>query len=292
MQLEKIITLANAKTRLLFLAMERSLRAVDCTLPLWVIPYDEKRFDLPPNAHWWEIPDITEWIKTHNLHPFLKKLQCFTNAAYQFVDTDVIFLRNPEKVLAPHTGFITCCGHWHNAESTCTAESLALLKAKSTTWQKHTFNAGQFACDQILYTFENLKEIAQRFPQTCLPPAKAYYSDQPALNLLLAYSKTAVKNLSLVEPLLESSWAGDYTGEDFEKYWKTHERIPYILHWAGQKMSPQSPISRLFFQYLSQAEKEEYVKTLQLSSPSFFKKTLTSLRVAKNAFMHSFCNPS
>jgi hypothetical protein len=47
MKIEKIITLANNKVRLRFLAMERSLRATGCQLPLLVIPYDDKLFELP-----------------------------------------------------------------------------------------------------------------------------------------------------------------------------------------------------------------------------------------------------
>jgi hypothetical protein len=38
MKIDKIISMANQKVRLRFLAMERSLRATGCQLPLWVIP--------------------------------------------------------------------------------------------------------------------------------------------------------------------------------------------------------------------------------------------------------------
>ncbi len=291
MQLEKIITLANARTRLFFLAMERSLRASGCTLPLWVIPYDAERFDLPKNAQWWEVPELNDWIQRQNLHPFLKKYQCFTTHAYQFVDTDVIFLRNPQTILAPYAGFITCCGHWHNVEATCTSQSLSLLKNISTTWQKQSFNAGQFACESILYTAENLKAKALSLSPTCVPAAKPYFSDQPALNLLVACTKIKVTNLTLSEPFLESSWAGDYPGEDFERYWKHPEKMPYLIHWAGKKMDPSVPISRLFFQYLTQAEKESYLAQYMPPSVSLFTRMYKSLRVAKNAFKDSFFAP-
>lgn len=288
MQLEKIITLASARTRLLFLAMERSLRATGCMLPLWVIPYNAERFDLPKNAQWWTVPELSDWIQQHKLHPFLKKYQCLTTHSYQFVDTDVVFLRNPQTILAPHTGFITCCGHWHNPEATCTSQSLSLLKKISTTWQKQSFNAGQFACDSILYTAESLKARASHLAPTCVPPAKPYFSDQPALNLLIAWSQIKVTNLTLSEPFLESSWAGDYLGEDFESYWKNPEKMPYLIHWAGKKMDPSVPISRLFFQYLTQAEKESYLANSIPSSTCLFSRIYKSLRVAKNAFKDSF----
>lgn len=291
MQLEKIITLANARTRLFFLAMERSLRATGCWLPLWVIPYNQERFDLPNNAHWWECPELEGWINRHALHPMLKQSQCLLTAQYQFVDTDVIFLRNPETVLAPHEGFISCCSHWHNPEHTYTSESLPLFKKRSTTWQRYVFNAGQFACDKTLYTVEALKEQAAAFPLTCMPPHTAFFQPQPALNLLVLLSGIAVKNLTLAWPHLESSWAGDYPGEDFESYWKNPEKMPYLLHWAGKKMDPNGPISRLFFQYLTQAEKASYLANYTPPSVSFLTKCYKSLRVAKNAFKDSFLSP-
>ena len=62
MKLECIVTMASAAVRLRFLAMERSLRAVGCTLPLRVIPYNDERFELPAGATWWEMPEITTWL--------------------------------------------------------------------------------------------------------------------------------------------------------------------------------------------------------------------------------------
>ena len=150
MKLEKIITLANRKVRLQFSAMERSLRATGCDLPLWVIPYDDQRFDLPANAIWWELPEVRSLLTEYRAHRMTAKYQCFTTGNYQYVDSDVVFLRNPEAVLAQQVGFITSCGHWGNPGHTYTEASLKVLKHKSTCWQTLVFNAGQFACDQVL----------------------------------------------------------------------------------------------------------------------------------------------
>ncbi len=284
MQLEKIITLANARTRLIFSAMERSLRATGCKLPLWVIPYDENRFDLPPNATWWEINPCCDWVATNGLHSQVRKYQCFLTQHYQFVDADVIFLRNPESILSSHTGFITCCGHWHNPQETCTPESLALFKKHTTTWQKNTFNAGQFACDRALYSFENLIKTAGLYPSTCMPLKKPYTHEQAGLNLLVMLSQVQVTNLSLSYPYLESSWAGDYNDANFEQYWKNPEHKPYLIHWAGNKMHPHKPISRLFFNYLTQAEKEEYLNTMSLQKKPYLARLYRALQSAKKAF--------
>src|SRR6478609_7478064 len=104
MQLEKIISLANENTRLRFLAMERSLRATGCTLPLWVIPYDDNRFELPPNAIWWQIDNIITWLEGKMASKPKRKYQCMLEGNYQFVDADVIFLKNPETALANLSG--------------------------------------------------------------------------------------------------------------------------------------------------------------------------------------------
>ena len=170
MKIDKIISMANQKVRLRFLAMERSLRATGCELPIWVIPYDDNLFELPEGSTWWEIPEIRNWLKAEQAHPMMGKYQCLTIGNYQFVDSDICFLRNPEKVLESHSGFVTSCGHWHNPGHICTEASLRLMSQKTTTWQKSVFNAGQFACDRYLYDLETLKSVAMQsdFVDTCV----------------------------------------------------------------------------------------------------------------------------
>lgn len=170
MKIDKIISLANQKVRLRFLAMERSLRATGCQLPILVIPYDNNLFDLPEGSKWWEMPEITGWLKVEQAHPMMRKYQCLTIGKYQYVDADICFLRNPENVLEPHSGFITSCAHWRNPEHTYTEESKHIMSQKSTTWQKNVFNAGQFACDRPLFNIEEIKAVAMRpnFVKTCM----------------------------------------------------------------------------------------------------------------------------
>ncbi len=72
MKIDKIISMANEKVRLRFLAMERSLRAVGCQLPLLVIPYDDNLFELPEGSTWWEIPEITSWLKAQKSRPVMR----------------------------------------------------------------------------------------------------------------------------------------------------------------------------------------------------------------------------
>jgi hypothetical protein len=256
MKLEKIITLANGTVRLRFVAMERSLRATGCRLPLEVIPYDARRFELPERAEWWEMPDVLAWLAAERTRPVMRKYQCLLAENYQFVDADVIFLRNPEEVLAPHAGFVTSCCHWRDAAHTTTEESERLLAARSTTWRKSTFNSGQFACDRALYSFEELKRTATRteFAGTCL---RLPWHEQPGLNLLVIHSGVPITNLTLPPYSMESTWAGDYA-DGFEQYWKEAARKPYLIHWAGTPTDVPRPINALLYGFLTKAERAEW----------------------------------
>lgn len=258
MKLECIVTLANRPVRLRFLAMERSLRATGCDLPLKVIPYDDARFDLPARAEWWEIPELMAWLTRERAHPMMRKYHCLTRANYQYVDADVCFLRDPARVLAPLDGFVTSCGHWHNPDEATTAESRAWLAARSTTWQKSVFNAGQFACDRALYDVAGLRARTEsaEFAATCL---RLPYHDQPGLNLLVNATAVPVRNLTLPPWDQQSTWAGDYPG-DYRHYWKSEAETPYLLHWAGLPMHVQRPIDALFLDHLTTAEKAEWAQ--------------------------------
>jgi len=255
MQLKQIITLANESVKLRFLAMERSLRAVGCDLPLRVIPYDDRKFDLPGNATWWEMPGISAWVKKWGAHPTMRKYQCFTEGHYQFVDADVCFLRNPEEVLARHEGFVTSCGHWHNPAETVTEESRRYFAERSTTWQSRIFNTGQFACGPVLYSEEDVKAQAEKpeFRATCV---ELPHHEQPGINMLVIASGVEITNLTLPPSRMESTWAGDY-GANFRDYWTDAERMPYIIHWAGVNGRTDLPVNEIFLSYLTAAERAE-----------------------------------
>jgi hypothetical protein len=257
MKIEKIITLANNKFRLRFLAMERSLRAVGCDLPLLVIPYDETRFDLPANAKWWPMPEISDWLTHSKAHPAMRKYQCLTVANFQYVDSDICFLRNPAKVLESSNGFITSCGHWHNSGHTYTQDSLAMFSRQSTTWQKSVFNSGQWACDRALFSIAELKKQAEKadFRATCL---SLPYIDQAAINMLVFSTGVPIHNLTLPPFNMQSTWAGDYLDSNYRSYWKTEAETPYLIHWAGTAMWVPRPINNLFLEYLTVDERKEW----------------------------------
>jgi hypothetical protein len=290
MRLEKIITLANQKVELRLLAMERSLRATGCHLPLWVIPYDGHRFDLPPNAIWWEMPEVRRLLQENRSHPMMAKYQCFTTANYQYVDSDVAFLRNPEEVLANEDGFITSCGHWGNPEHTYTFDSLKILKQISSNWQTRVFNAGQFACDRALYTFEQLRNQCcdSRYIDTCL---RFRFHDQPGTVLLVNLSGVRIYNLTLPPACMESTWAGSYLDDNFAAYWQDKQRKPYLLHWAGCDVTNPRPIDQLFTCYLTEDERRRWDQevaeklTRQTRNQRSWKTKLRKLMAASQAFI-------
>jgi hypothetical protein len=189
-------------------------------------------------------------------HPMSAKYQCFTTGNYQYVDSDIIFLRNPEEVLAQQEGFITSCGHWGNPSHTYTEDSLRVLKQKSTCWQTLVFNAGQFACDRALYRWEELNERCRdpRYVDTCL---RFPFHDQPGTVLLVNLSGVPIHNLTLPPVSMESTWAGSYPEEHYESYWKAESQKPYLIHWAGVTLA-DLPINRLFTKYLTDEERHAW----------------------------------
>jgi len=261
MKLEKIISLANKNSEIRFLAMVRSLRAIGCNLPVWVIPYDNNKFDLPDNCIWWEMDEVISWLEANNAHKMMRKYQCLLTTNYQYADSDIVFLTNPETTLKNLSGFITSDSHWRSPVHTHTETSVKYYKMSSTLWERNIFNAGQYACDVALFDFKSLKETVENplYKEDCLN-WKTY--DQVALNLLVHLSKVNVQNLTLPPYNMESTWAGDY-GEDYERYWKNPEKKPYLIHWAGCKMDTNRPIDALFLNYLSAEEKEGW--DIQLS---------------------------
>jgi hypothetical protein len=258
MELKQIVTLASEGVRLRFLAMERSLRATGCALPIKVIPYNQERFDLPAGATWWEEPELMAWLARAGAKPTMRKYQCLLTSDYQFVDADVCFLRNPAEVLRPLSGFVTSCCHWHNTDDTVTPESRAWFWRRSTIWQKNIFNSGQWACDRVLYTLPALiaQAEAAEFVGTCL---KHRFHEQPGVNQLVNATGVPVHNLTLPPGSMQSTWAGDYPGEtDYRKYWDTEAATPYLIHWAGTASLAPRAIDQIFLGYLSAAEREAW----------------------------------
>lgn len=266
MNLEHIVTLANANVRLRFVAMERSLRAVGCDRPLRVIPYDDTRFELPANADWWDQPELFAWLARSRAHPTMRKYACLLLGNYQFVDADVVFLRDPVRALATHSDFITSCGHWRHPSHTVTAESRAWFASHWPNWNERVFNSGQFACDRALYTLPDLIRTAEApgFRATCLDLP---FHEQPGLNLLVNATDIPVRNLTLPPGPMHSTWAGDYAEEtDYRRSWTRDGETPYLIHWAGCPIHTPRAIDELYLNFLTVAERAEWQQLVARSA--------------------------
>ena len=257
MQLDRIFSLANKTVRLQFLAMERSLRAAGCRLPLAVIPYDDNLFDLPPNASWFTDQPLFDWLREYRCHPTMRKYVCLLHANYHFLDADIVVLRNPEEVVAPLDGLVTSCTEWCKPQWTYTESSARYFYDRTSTWMRDVFSTGQFAIDRQLYTRESLSQTATSPPfiDTCI---RYRWHEQPGINQLVLATHIPRTNLTLPPHHMESTWAGDYPGE-YEHLWVDPAKKPYLIHWAGpDTLDIDRPISQLFYTYLSAAERQEW----------------------------------
>lgn len=253
MELECLYTLANDAVRLQFLAMERSLRATGCDLPLRVLPYDERTFPLPGNAEWFH-PPLEGWLESHGAMPMTRKYHCLTQERYVYADADIVFLADPREVLKPLEGFVVADTEWSKPRYTYTPESGAILPGYTSLWLRRIFNAGFFACDRVLYTEASLRQAAEEPDAlfTCLRD-----NDQTGLNLLAARRGVVPTNLNLPPFEMESTWAGDYPGA-YEPLWCAPGRKPLFIHWAGPVLHEERPINRLFLDLLTTEERGEW----------------------------------
>lgn len=257
MHINRIFCLANAAVRLQFVAMERSLRATGCDLPLAVIPYDDALFDLPRNASWHVDEALFAWLGELGCHPTMRKYACLLEAEYHFLDADIILLRDPAEAVAPFSGLVASCTEWAKPQWTYTPDSAAFLAARSSTWMRDVFSTGQFAIDRRLYTPESLRRTATSpaFAEACI---RFPYHEQPGINQLVLATDIPRMNLTLPPHDMQSTWAGDYPG-DYEHLWTDAARKPYLIHWAGpDTLQVDRPINALFLDHLTAAERGEW----------------------------------
>ena len=254
MDVDRIITMASRGVRLQFLAFERSLRAVGCDLPLLVIPYDQDdKFDLPRNAEWWQKEEFGSWLKDHRAHPTMAKYVCLTEANYAYFDTDICFIEDCRTTLAQRTGFVVADTELIKYGEASTPESMEVLSRETSLWPLKLFNTGHFASDTPLYSLADLESTCEKYKETCL---LSPHHEQPGINLLAILSGVRFTNLCLPPHSMESTMAIDYAyRDDWEETWK--EGRPYFIHYAGGRAASQYPISRIFFDYLTESERME-----------------------------------
>lgn len=253
MEIEFAYTLANENVRLQFLAMERSLRSAGFDLPIRVFPYNSHIFDLPKGSSW-ETSSLHRWLTEQNAQPMCCKYHCLTKTASFFTDVDIIYLRDPREVLAPVSGFVVADTEWNKPQYTYNEESKTILARRSSLWLKSVFNGGFFACENALYSEEELTAVVKSPSRRNL---LLFTDDQIGLNVLVSESGATVTNLNLPPSSMESTWAGDYPGE-YQTFWQTPESKPLFIHWAGPLLDQERQINQIFYDFLTKAELAEW----------------------------------
>lgn len=279
MRLERIITMASEKVKTSFVAMERSLRRTGCDLPLEVIPYNDERFALPENAAWSDEPAFFEWIDRVGNRPVMRKYLALTRSNFLFVDSDVIFLKDPAEALAGYQNFVTSCLHWSNPGHTLTKESHEILRAKTSLWPRLIFNTGQFASEKQLYDLESLIQRGEdpAYRSTVLDNP---FHEQPGIVLLVNLSGCPITNMTLPPWNMESTWAGDYRGfNDLPDFVSSRsEECPFLIHWAGCSYEETIPFNSMVKGFLSNEEWEQICRERPLRKLSKWRRIKLHLR--------------
>lgn len=260
MIIEQIITMANKGVRLDFIAMERSLRATGCDVPIKIIPFDNSRFELPANSTWIEDDDAAfNAVKNSEAVAHCRKFAALTKKNAAFFDTDIIHLQNPVKWLQPYSPewFVVADTEWNKARWTFTSETKSVYEKQSTLWLLDQFNSGFFAFGDAVVTAEEIAAFlsAASFRKLWSGGGPTP-GEQSAINWLVNQSQRTVTNLCLPPYRIESTMALDYP-QDYRSVLTKANAAPFI-HYAGAGRNLDAPISELIFQHLNAEEAEEW----------------------------------
>ena len=258
MKIERIVSFANAKVRLEFLAMERSLRATGCDLPLLVIPFDDNLFELPKNAEWWRDEVLFSALTENGAVPHCRKFTAFLNSNSAFFDSDIIHLLNPVKWLdpLPQDVFVVADTEWSKARWTFTPETKALYQDKTTLWLLDNFNSGFFAFSKPPASTSDISRLMQHPNLANIAKgASPTRSEQEGANFLLHESGMDILNLCLPPHRMESTMACDYPDDYGPLLRKANS--PAFVHYAGVGRNRDRPVTQLIYEHLTKAETAE-----------------------------------
>ena len=260
MIINQILTMASKAVRLDFIAMERSLRATGCDVPIKIIPFDSSRFELPENSSWLEDHDESfKVVESSKAVVHCRKLVALTQTNTAFFDADIIHLSNPVQWLKPYSSdsFVVADTEWNKAKWTFTSETKSVYLSQSTLWILDQFNSGFFAFGDAVATATDLATFVND------PEHKKLWSgrgptpgEQSAMNWLVHQSKRPIINLCLPPYRIESTMALDYA-QDYRPLLSVARAAPFI-HYAGAGRDLKAPISELIFQHLNAKETEDW----------------------------------
>jgi hypothetical protein len=263
MTFDRIFSMANRHVALEFLAMERSLRATGCRLPLTVIPFGEPDFDLPRDAAWMDISPYRKLLEPWSSgSAAFRKLVVFLQPGAVFFDADITHLRNPEEWLAEFSPdeFLVADTEVFKNKWTFTPRTAEIYRAASSNWQLSTFNSGFFAFQNLRATEDS---IAAAF-SNCGPDFlinSPTPGEQAALNYLVFRLGWKVVNACLPPYSLESTMAVDYD-DNYRELLNLPNSAPFI-HFAGGGRDLDKPIAQLMLAHLSAEQATEMISRFE-----------------------------
>jgi hypothetical protein len=269
--------MANAKVRLDFLAMYRSLRATGCDLPVRVIPYDDSRFDLPMGAEWLEDREFFAFLKEHKAVNMCRKILALTQRNSAYFDSDIVHIRSFSSDLEafPEGCLIAADPEWSIKAWTFSEETKRVYESGSSTWVLDNFNAGFFALGSQGIEKDYIKSLFkdQMFSRLCQGGGPTS-SDQEAINYLTFMTDLKVVNLCLPPYRMESTFCWDYP-QKYEALLSKKE-APFFIHFVSKAIEQDHFMKPLFFEHLTTAEKQEWK---QLHPPTVDRKWPLGVRI-------------
>lgn len=260
MRVDKIITIADRGAELQIRVFVRSLRKVGCALPVLVIPFGERNFELPPTCRWIEDSQLLRFLRQNAAHPLYNKYSALLQNNCAYFDTDIILFREPRQWLetAPSDAFAVADTEWAKNRWTYSADSLRFLSALSSCWPLFTFNSGFFAFEKPLYEEDELIDVIQspEYRRTCLE-RRASPIDQPAINWLVLRKRPKIFNFNLPNQYMESTMAVDY-GTSSPDTIVSRPAAPAFLHFAGPMFREDLPIVNLYTSFLTAPERQRW----------------------------------
>jgi len=262
-----IYFLANDIVKEWFIACSESIRAHGCTLPICIIPFDEKIFEIQKlapkyGAEIWQDSKLAEldgigtqfFPGSYGRIRMFRKLACFWGPFEYFMysDLDLIALMNWDEILLafPDSNLDFVYFGKSSGNVFLTAYSNDILYKES-----HQFNSGAFVSSRGLFS---LKEF-HSFANSVAPRATELFcrsADQPFLNYCIDHSDVSVGSISeLIPNVYDWNWArSSYLGRN--DIYKVADRtgsfngrrFPFI-HWAGFKQHSSMPNYELFLKY-------------------------------------------
>ena len=261
-RVDKIITLADKSAELQIRVFVRSLRNVGCELPVWVIPFWERDFELPSTCRWIEDSKVLRFLRQNAAAPALQQVfRSFAKQLRLLRHRYHFAFENRANGLRPRhrTPLRVADTEWAKNRPTSYPESRRFLVTLSPRWPLFTFNSGFFAFEEPLYEVPELMTDIQS-PELKEEPSDRKVSpvDQPAINWLVLRKQRNIFNFNLPPQSMESTMAVDYDESSGLAAVVSGISAPAFLHYAGPLFEQGHFLTQLFTSYLTVAERREW----------------------------------